>query len=160
ELVAVLGTHAHRTWTRMGDGRPLAISPDGSLVAAGGQHSPLRVWDVKSRSLKTELQVGYTGYPAVFSHDGRRVYADRVGVWDLAGPAETNPWVDGPAEQGFPLRFFPDGSAVITQSNRVSLWDLTAKPARLVASVDAPPPGAVSVTPDCKRMAVVDSDRG
>ncbi len=157
-LVAVAGTHSPRTWVRQADGANLAVSRDGSLIAVGGAFSPLRVWDVKSRALKADLP-GYQGYAAAFAPDGKTVYADthannRFVRWDLTEPsAPAAPWEGGPMWETYTLGIWlsPDGSrAVIHNQNGVAVWDLTAKPAKVLAKF---PTGWTAVTPDGNRMA-------
>ena len=158
ELVAVAGTHSPRTWTRQADGANLAVSPDGSLVAAGGQHSPLRVWDVKTRTLKVDLP-GYVGYAVTFGADGKAVYSPYSGgYWDLTQPpGPPTAWKDGPNSGVYPhgLWLAPDNSvAVVNAGDGLWVSDMTAKPAKLLSKFPlTTSPFQAAVTPDVKRMA-------
>ena len=157
ELVAVAGTHSPRTWARMADGANLAVSPDGSLVATGGQHSPLRVWDVKTRTAKVDLP-GYLGYAVTFGADGKAVYSPYSGgYWDLTQPpGPPTAWKDGPPPVGpNGLWLAPDNSVAVGNSQgELSVWDATAKPAKLLSKFPlTTSPFQAAVTPDVKRMA-------
>ena len=155
ELVAVAGTHSPRAWAKSATGG-FAVSPDGSLVATGGQHSPLRVWDVKTRTLKADLP-GYGGYAVAFEPDGKGVVATHPRVrWNLTAPAEPpTEWVPGPDtiySEG--VWFAPDASRVVVSNGpELVVWDLTAKPGKALARFPKQPHQWVAVTPDGKRMA-------
>jgi WD40 repeat protein len=68
-------------------GRPMALSPDGSIVATGGK--TVKLWDVRSGTMLREL-FGHLKrtQSIVFSADGRLVYAGgsygTTNVWDVA----------------------------------------------------------------------------
>jgi WD40 repeat protein len=67
-------------------GRPMALSPDGSMVATGGK--TVRLWDVQTGKLLREL-VGYLKrtQSIAFSPDGRLVIAGgsygTINLWDV-----------------------------------------------------------------------------
>jgi WD40 repeat protein len=68
-------------------GRPMALSPDGAIVATGGK--TVKLWDVRSGRMLREL-VGHLKrtQSIVFSADGRLVFAGgsygTTNVWDVA----------------------------------------------------------------------------
>jgi WD40 repeat protein len=68
-------------------GRPMALSPDGSIVATGGKS--VKLWDVRSGTMLREL-FGHLKrtQSIVFSADGRLVFAGgsygTTNVWDVA----------------------------------------------------------------------------
>lgn len=76
------------------DIRRLAISPDGSLIAAGGGSSGstvIRVWDRKAGALRAELAAGGEVPSMKFSPAGDRLYAlsaGRVLSWSLDGDVD------------------------------------------------------------------------
>lgn len=176
ELVAVIGTHADRTWSRSTD--QLALSPDGRLFATGARESPLIVWDVATRTRKLEFPAtaltrsarspndGPDGAVAFASDSKRivvRVEGDSLSTADVVpAPAPAYvPWKGGPAA-GQAIRVFlsPDGQRCITVGRTLQFWNVAASPAKLLHKIEEPfNIRGFAVTPDCTRLAFFPSQK-
>ena len=148
------------------DVRALAFSPDGTLLATGGNDEVVKLWDVASgRELRTFVGSRAPIYTLRFSSDGRRLAAggwDRIArVWDSATGA--NIAVLGPHDdtvQG--LSFSPDGERLVVgifdyrkEGNAVSIWDVGSQ-SRLMRLPVAGVVSAVAFAPNGRRIAVGD----
>lgn len=113
---------------RAGEVYGLAFSPDSSTLASVHFDRRIRLWNLKTRKLITEL-TGFDGYPrsAAFSPDGKSLYAggSRKGIiiydtasWERTGLLETSaePWA---------VTVSPDGSMIAagTFSAYVEIFD-------------------------------------
>jgi WD40 repeat protein/serine/threonine protein kinase len=116
-----------------GDGRSVAFSPDGKLLAAGlSGEKPLQVWDAATGELVHSLrsQPGWT-YTLAFGRDGKLLAAgsDGLEIWDMATfkrirtiPGVRHEWV----------AFAPDGQTMLSAStdhrkgtaHTVTVWDV------------------------------------
>lgn len=120
---------------RAGEVYGLAFSPDSSTLASVHFDRRIRLWNLKTRKLITELS-GFDGYPrsAAFSPDGKTLYTGggRNGIvifdtstWERTGLMETSaePWA---------VTVSPDGSMVAagTFSAYVEIFDAKTKTRR------------------------------
>ena len=71
-LVATLGPSGGP-----GTARPLAFSPDGSILAVERKSAGIELWDVAARKVRRELPLPGLVHGAAFSPDGRRIAATR-----------------------------------------------------------------------------------
>jgi WD40 repeat protein len=134
----------------------VAWSPDGRLVAAGGEDHVVRVYEVASRGLRREFR-GHAGpvSAVAFAPDGRRLLSggsDTTAlVWDLSGgeppPGEADLpglWADlagGPAAADRAIRRLlraPDRAARLVAEGLPPGAVDEAAVNRLVAALDAP----------------------
>ena len=156
-------------------GNFVAVSPDGSLIAALGKH--VQLWDVIDRTRPT-LAARLAEDPAdaqdvEFSPDGRLLamgYHDTVILYDISNPYRPVQRTAFPAEpvavpkQSFMnITFSPDGRTLATSSHSadLALWTI-ADPAHptVVATlpVDMIEAEGTTFTPDGNTLAVVRHD--
>ena len=74
----------------------VALSPDGHLLAVGGDGRVVRVWDIRTRKLVHELDQGGNGaFTLEFSPDGRTLaisgFEPVASLWDVASGTQIGP---------------------------------------------------------------------
>lgn len=153
--------------------RPLQISHDGRLVAAGGDDGRVRLW-----TMDEVLRLGPRATPRLlaghgasvaslaFSPDDTRLATagrDRVArVWDLSDASATAPSVtcSGHAGEVETVGFSPDGRLVATCSSdgTARLWDAATGAGRLVIRAGSAHILHAVLSPDGTRLAVACDD--
>lgn len=144
----------------------VAFSPDGRLVAAGGNDGALRIWDIRTGKLRLAIPVTPAVWAVAFSRDGRRLAAvvddDRVGLWD----AQTGAVLlgeGGHTGEIVALAAAADGRTAFTagKEGTVRAWDTATGRPRWVAQLSLPV-GWVSdlvLSPDGTAVVVRAGDR-
>lgn len=143
----------------------LAYSSDGATLATSDVGGTVRAWDLRqSRRLLSERPRGDHARRVAFSPDGRVLAASGwepiVRFWDVAGREELHPLA---LDHGWTkdLAFSPDGRslAVTSQvSGNLSVWDWTARPARMLFRVTDNDILAFAYSPDGSQIAIGGKD--
>ncbi len=117
---------ACRTFTHCASGCPntyvnaVAISPDGRMVASGGDDGRIQIWSFDGRTLTktTTMLSNFTGSGLAFSPDGTRlIYTSRTSVrtYTVAGwVAGTTLLNDGSSNDMVSAAFTPNGQRVVS----------------------------------------------
>jgi WD40 repeat protein len=113
----------------------LAFSPDGSILASGGDCDGIRLWDVASDLERAEIRSDHDYvHSAVFSPDGQTLIVARDGgiiqFWDVAAGQERASIRI--ASDDYRVAFSTDGRFLAkgSRDGMVRVWDL----AQVVAS--------------------------
>jgi len=118
-----------RTYTLAGGLTALAISPDGSTLAAGSVDGAIGLIDRASGDISMTLDAHFADvWSLVFSADGTRLLAASLdanaSVWDVSSGAELL-WLEGHELDLNDAVFTPDESGIVTASDdgRLIWWD-------------------------------------
>ena len=109
-------------------GRRLAISADGSKLAAAGDNSGIDIYDVASGKLLRALRTEHPVYSLDFSRDASRLlscgWSHEALLWDLAKEQPPRR-LAGHTLTVWSAVFSPDGSLIATTSSdqSIRLWD-------------------------------------
>jgi WD40 repeat protein len=149
----------------------MAISPDGSVLAAGSYDTDIRIWTTRNGELLRRVQdLPVSMFAMAFTPDGRYLAAagaDRtVYFWD-AKTWKLDRKLTGQEEMISAMAFSPDGRLLatggfndITSQHPVSilLWDVTS--GKIVATKPAPHRvGSVAFSPDGKLLASTSGEK-
>jgi WD40 repeat protein/serine/threonine protein kinase len=129
ELVKVLGGDSARQW---GPITSIAVSPDGKIVATGGEDNAIRLWDAKTLQQYREPLIGHAGPVRclAFSPNSKQLASggnDRtVLVWDLEGKAREPGRIAPGGNDVYGVAFSRDGKLILTCGFKqsIQLWDV------------------------------------
>jgi len=137
----------------------LAVSRDGSVLAAGRGNGTIQLWNVRSGRPTATLRGHIDAVPAVaFSPDGRTLASGGADgttrLWSL--PAGTQAaMLTGHNQQVRSLAFSPDGSTLASAGpdSPIRLWDVGGRRALAVLSGHRAGAAAVAFSPDGRTLA-------
>jgi len=140
----------------------LALSPDGTAVAAGNHRSATRVWDLASGELRHDLRQGTSWIRQVaFGPEGERLVtssSDGVYLWDLRSGRPIQRL--GKDSRGV-MAVAPDGSWLVTADTMGigRVWDLHNGQMETILTAHEGTVEAVLVTPDGERAVTAGRDK-
>jgi WD40 repeat protein/uncharacterized caspase-like protein len=110
----------------------MALSPDGRILATGGFHTALKIWDaVKGRELRAIATESDATMSVAFSPDGKVVANTAAGnnqsfveLWDVATGQKLRA-LRGHTDRVLAVAYAPDGRTLVTGSmdSTVKVWD-------------------------------------
>jgi len=109
----------------------VAVSPDGTRIAAGTFNGKIWMWDFETHRKLMRMDCGSRGPVncVAFSSDGKRVASggfQNIKIWDATnghllrslGPGETT------EEDIQDVEFTPDGKHIVARGTEVFIWDI------------------------------------
>jgi WD40 repeat protein len=143
DLIKILDMNSNKELTEFDYGtlehsaRCLSISPDGRLLASGGNDGNVILWDTSTGRARTVLRGHLLNVLCVdFSPDGRVVASGSrdftVRIWDVATGRELTTFRD-PGKEVMAVAFSPDGLTLAASwagenDNTITLWDEAPRP--------------------------------
>jgi WD40 repeat protein len=122
--------------TRPNNAQNIAISPDGSFLAAGGLGGSIHVWSLSDRKEIAEF-VGHSGVirKVIFDPSSKRLASTSndktMRIWDIAKKTALKCFVHPNTVSS--VAFSPDGSTAVTAAGPlITQWDLKEGKKRVV----------------------------
>ncbi|MBL8792573.1 MAG: hypothetical protein JNM56_01580 [Planctomycetia bacterium] len=162
DVVARLGT---TRWRHGGAGAVLAYSPDGKLLAGGGQHGAIRLWDAVTGREVRRLSVREPQVNALaFSPDGTKLAAvgseGRLALFAVGDGREVNTWGVS-AKPLLAVAFSPDGKQLAVAGTESVILLIDWQNGKRAGQLEGHSLriSALAYTPDGKVLASASDDR-
>ncbi|KAJ7869487.1 WD40-repeat-containing domain protein [Mycena olivaceomarginata] len=109
----------------------IAFSPNGAHIVFGSADQTVRIWDVMTGAVVTEMEGHSEGVSSVaFSADGAHIVSgsddQTVRIWDATTGVELSK-MEGHSGEVWSVAFSPNGARVVSSSDdrTVRIWDAT-----------------------------------
>ena len=135
----------------------VAFSPDGQILATGGENSTVTLWQVSDGSMLRTINVGGQMSSLAFSPDGKTLAVADISSVQFWRPSGEKLAVSltPPGQRILEVLYAPDGSIIATLSDAdwIRLW--SAEDGRLLRVLEAPAAGPTdfAFSPDGKSLA-------
>ncbi|KIJ22911.1 hypothetical protein M422DRAFT_196540, partial [Sphaerobolus stellatus SS14] len=112
--------------------RPIAYSPDGTMLVSSSKDMTVQIWNSTGQSLKKTLR-GHSGLitSVAFSPDGTKIVSgsrDRtVQLWDVSTGQCLGQPLKGHQDRVYSIAFSPDGTKIISSSHdrTIQVWNVS-----------------------------------
>jgi WD40 repeat protein len=125
-----LKTKKERTTVKHDSVNGIAFSPNGNILASGGQYGRIKLWDVETGKETAELTDKYQAVECiVFSPDGKTLASghedNAIRLWDVK-TGNLLSTLKGHADSVWSVSFSPNGKTLASASfdGTVKLWDI------------------------------------
>jgi len=147
--------------------RSLSFSPDNALLASGGDDGRVRLWDVRSGSLRAAVQGHDRVWCAAFAPGGERLATagqdGLVKLWHVLGDDRRTIGVASEAKEVFAdwLTFSPDGQTLFTRTSNGELGRWSTFSGRRTEPAGVPAASMIrpALAPGCRLATVVGDKR-
>lgn len=108
----------------------VAFSPDGNLIASGGDDEVVRIWKVSSRKEEMSLENAGRVWGLAFTPDSKVLAAgsgDAIKLWDMTGGKQLAEFEHESADV-LCVDFSPDGKTLAAgRDGTIDIWDVTSR---------------------------------